>query len=138
MIHYPYSQSVTALTFSQSGMISASEDCTICLWDVNSWTIIRRFNHQKGNTISSPYMIFNGSFFRRGVAGFFLLPCEISCIFYNVHQLLVRCLWSCQQEKQNFPCPAYSYEPCINLYASAYETAHFKIQIHVDMHHIIT
>ncbi|KAH7528249.1 hypothetical protein FEM48_Zijuj05G0052500 [Ziziphus jujuba var. spinosa] len=40
--------SITALTFSQSGMISASEDGTIFIWDVISGTIIRRFNHQKG------------------------------------------------------------------------------------------
>ncbi|KAM1080565.1 hypothetical protein ACFX13_015484 [Malus domestica] len=40
--------SVTALTFSKSGLISASEDCTICIWDISSCEIIRRFNHQKG------------------------------------------------------------------------------------------
>ncbi|KAF3436857.1 hypothetical protein FNV43_RR19610 [Rhamnella rubrinervis] len=40
--------SITTMTFSQSGMISASEDGTICIWDVISCTIIRRFNHQKG------------------------------------------------------------------------------------------
>ncbi|XP_024171419.1 protein ROOT INITIATION DEFECTIVE 3 [Rosa chinensis] len=40
--------SITALTFCQSGLISASEDCTICIWDVTTWAIIRRFDHQKG------------------------------------------------------------------------------------------
>lgn len=40
--------SVTALTFSKSGLISASEDCTICIWDISSCEIIRRFNHHKG------------------------------------------------------------------------------------------
>ncbi|KAB2609142.1 protein ROOT INITIATION DEFECTIVE 3-like [Pyrus ussuriensis x Pyrus communis] len=39
--------SFTALTFSKSGLISASEDCTICIWDISSCEIIRRFNHQK-------------------------------------------------------------------------------------------
>ncbi|XP_062114917.1 protein ROOT INITIATION DEFECTIVE 3-like isoform X2 [Humulus lupulus] len=39
---------VTALTFSQSGLVSASEDCTICIWDVTTWTITQKFNHQKG------------------------------------------------------------------------------------------
>ncbi|XP_057971225.1 protein ROOT INITIATION DEFECTIVE 3-like isoform X2 [Malania oleifera] len=39
---------VTVLAFSASGLISASEDCTACLWDVVNWVIIRRFNHQKG------------------------------------------------------------------------------------------
>ncbi|CAK7336679.1 unnamed protein product [Dovyalis caffra] len=40
--------SITALTFSSVGLISASEDCTVCLWDVISQVIIRRFNHKKG------------------------------------------------------------------------------------------
>ncbi|XP_050377623.1 protein ROOT INITIATION DEFECTIVE 3-like [Argentina anserina] len=40
--------SITAMTFCQSGLVSASEDCTICIWDANTGTIIRRFNHQKG------------------------------------------------------------------------------------------
>ncbi|XP_010248940.1 PREDICTED: protein ROOT INITIATION DEFECTIVE 3-like [Nelumbo nucifera] len=42
--------SITALTFSFSGslLISASEDCTVCLWDVSDWVITRRFNYQKG------------------------------------------------------------------------------------------
>ncbi|GMY15092.1 protein ROOT INITIATION DEFECTIVE 3-like [Fagus crenata] len=39
---------ITALTFSELGLISASEDCTICMWDVVNWVIIRRFNHGKG------------------------------------------------------------------------------------------
>ncbi|TKY55314.1 ROOT INITIATION DEFECTIVE 3 protein [Spatholobus suberectus] len=39
---------ITALTSSQAGLISASEDCTICLWDIFSWEIIRRFSLQKG------------------------------------------------------------------------------------------
>ncbi|KAF9668004.1 hypothetical protein SADUNF_Sadunf15G0081700 [Salix dunnii] len=40
--------SITALTFSSVGLISASEDCTVCLWDVISKVIIRRFSHHKG------------------------------------------------------------------------------------------
>ncbi|XP_059444284.1 protein ROOT INITIATION DEFECTIVE 3-like isoform X1 [Corylus avellana] len=39
---------ITALAFSESGLISASEDCTICMWDVVNWVIIRKFNHRKG------------------------------------------------------------------------------------------
>ncbi|KAJ7956069.1 protein ROOT INITIATION DEFECTIVE 3-like [Quillaja saponaria] len=39
---------ITALTFSHSGLISASEDCSICVWDVISRMTIRRFNHHKG------------------------------------------------------------------------------------------
>ncbi|KAJ1413276.1 WD40/YVTN repeat-like-containing domain superfamily [Sesbania bispinosa] len=40
---------ITALISSQTGLTSASEDCTICIWDVTKWAIIRRFNLQKGN-----------------------------------------------------------------------------------------
>ncbi|KAF5476578.1 hypothetical protein F2P56_003315 [Juglans regia] len=39
---------ITALTISGLGLISASADCTICIWDVVNRMIIRRFNHQKG------------------------------------------------------------------------------------------
>ncbi|XP_077228204.1 protein ROOT INITIATION DEFECTIVE 3-like [Tasmannia lanceolata] len=41
---------ITALSFSLSGLwlISASEDCTACLWAVSSWQIARRFDHRKG------------------------------------------------------------------------------------------
>ncbi|VVA21756.1 PREDICTED: WD [Prunus dulcis] len=39
---------VTALTFSQAGLVSAFEDCTICIWDITNWAIIRRFDHKKG------------------------------------------------------------------------------------------
>lgn len=44
-----HKESVTALTFCGLGLISASEDCTACLWDVVHWVIIRRFEHQKGS-----------------------------------------------------------------------------------------
>ncbi|XP_076901969.1 protein ROOT INITIATION DEFECTIVE 3-like [Bidens hawaiensis] len=44
-----HKKSITALTFSRSGLISASEDCTACLWDIVEGVIIRRFHHQKGN-----------------------------------------------------------------------------------------
>ncbi|CAN1802259.1 Protein ROOT INITIATION DEFECTIVE 3 [Linum perenne] len=40
--------SITALTFSRYGLISASEDCTVCLWDVGAKEILWRINHQKG------------------------------------------------------------------------------------------
>ena len=45
---HSHSGAITALTFSESGLISASEDCTICMWDVVNQVIIRRFNHGKG------------------------------------------------------------------------------------------
>lgn len=45
---HSHSGAITALTFSESGLISASEDCTICIWDVVNQVIIRRFNHGKG------------------------------------------------------------------------------------------
>ncbi|XP_028058478.1 protein ROOT INITIATION DEFECTIVE 3-like [Camellia sinensis] len=40
--------SVTTLTCCGLGLVSASEDCTACLWDVVNCVIIRRFNHLKG------------------------------------------------------------------------------------------
>ncbi|XP_028058481.1 protein ROOT INITIATION DEFECTIVE 3-like [Camellia sinensis] len=40
--------SITALTCCGLGLVSASEDCTACLWDVVNCVIIRRFNHLKG------------------------------------------------------------------------------------------
>ncbi|KAI3499550.1 hypothetical protein L1887_35353 [Cichorium endivia] len=43
-----HKESITALRFCKYGLISASEDCTACLWDVIEGVIIRRFNHQKG------------------------------------------------------------------------------------------
>ncbi|CAH1423206.1 unnamed protein product [Lactuca virosa] len=43
-----HKESITALTFCKSGLISASEDCTACLWNVIEGVIIRRFNHHKG------------------------------------------------------------------------------------------
>ncbi|KAK7346581.1 hypothetical protein VNO80_21104 [Phaseolus coccineus] len=39
---------ITALTASRSCLISASEDCSICVWNISSWEIIRRFSLQKG------------------------------------------------------------------------------------------
>nr|GEX62510.1 hypothetical protein [Tanacetum cinerariifolium] len=43
-----HKEPITALMFSRSGLISASEDCTACLWDVLQCVIIRRFYHHKG------------------------------------------------------------------------------------------
>ncbi|XP_028765047.1 protein ROOT INITIATION DEFECTIVE 3 [Neltuma alba] len=43
-----HSGAITALTSGQAGLISASEDNTICIWDVISWTVIRRINVEKG------------------------------------------------------------------------------------------
>jgi len=34
---------------SRTCLISSSEDCTICIWDVIGWTITRRFDLQKCN-----------------------------------------------------------------------------------------
>ncbi|KAK9278188.1 hypothetical protein L1049_027748 [Liquidambar formosana] len=42
------SGSITALAFCKLGLLSTSEDCTACLWDVATWAIIRRFHHKKG------------------------------------------------------------------------------------------
>ncbi|KAJ0895213.1 putative formimidoyltetrahydrofolate cyclodeaminase, Glutamate formimidoyltransferase [Helianthus annuus] len=44
-----HKEAITALTFSRSGLISASEDCTACVWDIVEGVIIRRFHHHKGN-----------------------------------------------------------------------------------------
>ncbi|KAL9375498.1 hypothetical protein Peur_032377 [Populus x canadensis] len=49
--------SIMALTFSSVGLISASEDCTVCLWDVVSQVIIRRFNHQKAGAVTNLVVI---------------------------------------------------------------------------------
>ncbi|KAK7291561.1 hypothetical protein RIF29_06803 [Crotalaria pallida] len=43
-----HSGPITALTVCKTRLISGSEDCTICIWDVISRTIIRKFNLQKG------------------------------------------------------------------------------------------
>lgn len=43
------SGAITALTSSRSFLISASEDCSICIWDIFSWEITRRFSLQKGH-----------------------------------------------------------------------------------------
>ncbi|KAL5991073.1 hypothetical protein ACLOJK_011979 [Asimina triloba] len=42
--------SITALSFTMSGLqlVSASEDCTACVWDSSNWQITCRFNHKKG------------------------------------------------------------------------------------------
>ncbi|KAF5792954.1 putative transcription factor WD40-like family [Helianthus annuus] len=43
-----HKEAITPLTFSRSGLISASEDCTACVWDIVEGVIIRRFHHHKG------------------------------------------------------------------------------------------
>ncbi|XP_071903606.1 protein ROOT INITIATION DEFECTIVE 3-like isoform X2 [Coffea arabica] len=43
-----HQKSITALTSCKAGLVSASDDCTVCLWDTVNYTIIRRFNHFKG------------------------------------------------------------------------------------------
>ncbi|KAL5186401.1 Protein ROOT INITIATION DEFECTIVE 3 [Glycine soja] len=39
---------ITALTSTRACLISASEDCSICAWDIFSWKKIQRFSIQKG------------------------------------------------------------------------------------------
>jgi len=46
------SGAITALTSSRSCLISASEDYSICTWDISSLQIIRRFSLLKGNNQS--------------------------------------------------------------------------------------
>ncbi|PIA63831.1 hypothetical protein AQUCO_00201277v1 [Aquilegia coerulea] len=50
---------ITALSFSLSGLflISASEDCTACLWDVKSWAVIHNFSHKKAGHITNIVVI---------------------------------------------------------------------------------
>ncbi|KAI3983693.1 hypothetical protein MKX01_001097 [Papaver californicum] len=50
IVLHGHNGSITALSFSMSGLwlISASEDCTACLWDVRNWAVARRFTHAKG------------------------------------------------------------------------------------------
>ncbi|PON31585.1 Alcohol dehydrogenase superfamily, zinc-type, partial [Parasponia andersonii] len=38
---------VTALTFSQSGLVSASEDCISCIWDATSWKSLKNSTTKK-------------------------------------------------------------------------------------------
>ncbi|XP_022994395.1 protein ROOT INITIATION DEFECTIVE 3-like [Cucurbita maxima] len=39
---------ITALAFSLMDLVSASEDCTVCIWDINSQMIIQKLEHKKG------------------------------------------------------------------------------------------
>ncbi|XP_073007822.1 protein ROOT INITIATION DEFECTIVE 3-like [Typha latifolia] len=54
---------ITALAFSVGGvwLISASKDCTACLWDTKSWNAIKKFNQDKG--ISNLVVIPNSSLY---------------------------------------------------------------------------
>ncbi|QCD81151.1 pre-rRNA-processing protein IPI3 [Vigna unguiculata] len=47
-----HSGAITALTSSRSSLISASEDCSICVWDIFSWEVTRRFSLQKARRTS--------------------------------------------------------------------------------------
>ncbi|CAL5198134.1 unnamed protein product [Lathyrus oleraceus] len=42
-----HSGAIIAMTSSRTGLISSSEDCTICIWNVINRTITRRFNLEK-------------------------------------------------------------------------------------------
>ena len=46
------SGAITALASSRSSLISASEDCWICIWDIFRWEMTRRFSLHKGNSQS--------------------------------------------------------------------------------------
>ncbi|XP_042951073.1 protein ROOT INITIATION DEFECTIVE 3-like isoform X3 [Carya illinoinensis] len=48
---------ITALTISGLGLISASTDCTICIWDVVNRMIVRRFNHKKAGAATNMMVI---------------------------------------------------------------------------------
>ncbi|KAG9447161.1 hypothetical protein H6P81_013289 [Aristolochia fimbriata] len=64
--------SITALSFSINGswLISASEDCTVCIWDVRNWQIIRKFDHKKGritNLVVVPQISLLAEYARRSL-----------------------------------------------------------------------
>ncbi|KAH8486745.1 hypothetical protein H0E87_025665 [Populus deltoides] len=74
--------SIMALTFSSVGLISASEDCTVCLWDVVSQVIIRRFNHQKGavtNLVVIPRSLLHSASNHRRVSNQFRISVLSKC-----------------------------------------------------------
>ncbi|XP_047150144.1 protein ROOT INITIATION DEFECTIVE 3-like [Vigna umbellata] len=48
-----HSGAITALTSSRSSLISASEDCSICVWDIFSWEITRRFSLHKAGKVTN-------------------------------------------------------------------------------------
>ncbi|CAL0325297.1 unnamed protein product [Lupinus luteus] len=68
-----HSGPITALTSSKAGLISGSEDCTMCIWDVINRTIIRRFNLQKGaesrNVYGDDYTDESGNRYRAAYVG---------------------------------------------------------------------
>ncbi|XP_010930146.1 protein ROOT INITIATION DEFECTIVE 3 isoform X1 [Elaeis guineensis] len=49
-----HKETITALAFSSGGLwlISASKDCTACLWDVKTWHVVRKFSHGKCSIIN--------------------------------------------------------------------------------------
>lgn len=82
--HHPCSGAITALAFSESGLISASEDCAIYMWDVVNWVIIRKFNHRKGKC---KYFVFYFYFLERELAlylGFEILFCGMNYPSYQI------------------------------------------------------
>ncbi|TQE09866.1 hypothetical protein C1H46_004444 [Malus baccata] len=98
--------SVTALTFSKSGLISASEDCTICIWDITSCEIIRRFNHQKGP-----------------VTNLAVIP-QSSLLPVSNHRKLSNALGVSILDK--YPQPANSSEEKITLFPSCQPSMNFQ------------
>lgn len=54
----PCSGAITVLTSSKTCLLSASEDGTICVWDVISCAIIQRFNLEKGNITCLVMLLF--------------------------------------------------------------------------------
>ncbi|RQP00814.1 hypothetical protein POPTR_015G093300v4 [Populus trichocarpa] len=74
--------SIMALTFSSVGLISASEDCTVCLWDVVGQVIIRRFNHKKGavtNLVVIPRSLLHSASNHRRVSNQFRISVLSKC-----------------------------------------------------------
>uniref|UniRef100_A0A251U0T3 Putative WD repeat protein DCAF11/LEC14B n=1 Tax=Helianthus annuus TaxID=4232 RepID=A0A251U0T3_HELAN len=72
-----HKEAITPLTFSRSGLISASEDCTACVWDIVEGVIIRRFHHHKGNL----YPLMDNIFYCKStflvvVFCFFIIGCK--------------------------------------------------------------
>ena len=52
VVYAACSGAITALTSGQAGLISASEDNTIIIWNVISRTVIGSINVDKGNTMN--------------------------------------------------------------------------------------
>ncbi|KAI5417240.1 hypothetical protein KIW84_042022 [Lathyrus oleraceus] len=56
-----HSGAIIAMTSSRTGLISSSEDCTICIWNVINRTITRRFNLEKAAKVTNLVVILRSS-----------------------------------------------------------------------------